>query len=244
MLSLNLSWLNLTAINDGPQYDTPPGNLCGLSTPLTKVIDLRDRADPVSLLFFNDTELLSSEDMAKVYRLYVGLATALALYKYSLAEWNATAESANRTVSHCHHHGNRDNCTADTIDTGEWNGHFSKCPEELEYYCVHGECRYIKEQKTPSCRCLKGYLGSRCEYVDLGLQIGDKRQIIIFCVIGGLVVLILLVVLICICSHRRYRLCRRRGRRREEPRNGTEKLSMMDTSTALQPTEPPRTDDV
>lgn len=43
--------------------------------------------------------------------LFVFLAAALALCKYSLAEWNATDESANRTVSHCHHHGNRDNCT-------------------------------------------------------------------------------------------------------------------------------------
>lgn len=43
--------------------------------------------------------------------LLVFLAAALALCKYSLAEWNATDESANRTVSHCHRHGNRDNCT-------------------------------------------------------------------------------------------------------------------------------------
>ena len=46
-----------------------------------------------------------------VFFLLVFLAAALALCKYSLAEWNATDESANRTVSHCHRHGNRDNCT-------------------------------------------------------------------------------------------------------------------------------------
>lgn len=40
----------------------------------------------------------------------------------------------------------------DTIDTGQSNGHFSKCPEELEHYCIHGECRYIKDQDAPSCR--------------------------------------------------------------------------------------------
>ncbi|XP_073334536.1 probetacellulin [Pagrus major] len=166
--------------------------------------------------------------MAKVYRFYVGILTALALCKYSLAEWNATDESANRTVSHCHRHGNGDNCT----DTGEWDGgHFSKCPDELTNYCVHGECRYIKDQKAPSCRCQAGYIGSRCEFLDLDWRIGEKREIIIACVIAGLVFLILLVVFICICSHRRCRLCWRRRRRREEPRNGTEKLSMMDTST-------------
>ncbi|XP_069026092.1 probetacellulin isoform X2 [Embiotoca jacksoni] len=126
--------------------------------------------------------------MATVYRLCLGIVTALALCKCCPAEWNATDESANRTVPYCRRHGNRENCT-DTIDTGQWNGHFSKCPEELRHYCVHGECRYIKEQKTPSCRCMSGYIGTSC----------------------------------------RCRLCRRRGRRREEARNGTEKLSMMDT---------------
>ncbi|XP_078127847.1 probetacellulin isoform X1 [Sander vitreus] len=187
--------------------------------------------------------------MAKVYRLYLGIVTALALCKYSLAEWNTTKETANRTVSDCHHHGNRDNCTADTIDTGQWTGHFSKCPEELTNYCIHGECRYVEEQNAPSCRCQRGYIGGRCEYLDLDWRIGEKRQIIIACVIAGLVFLILVIVFICICSHRRCRLCWRRGRRREEPRNRTEKLSMMDTSTThttlmVDSTEPPHTNTV
>ncbi|XP_041816413.1 probetacellulin isoform X2 [Chelmon rostratus] len=171
-------------------------------------------------------------------------AAALALCKYSLAEWNATDESANPTVPHCHPHGNRDNCT-DTTDAG----HYSKCPEELANYCVHGECRYVEEQQAPSCRCQQGYIGSRCEYLDLDWRIGEKHQIIIAC-IAGLVFLVLLIVFICICSHRRCRLCwRRRRRRREEPRNGTEKLSMMDTGATQTPltedsTEPPHTNAV
>ncbi|KAM9735406.1 probetacellulin isoform 3-T3 [Menidia menidia] len=85
--------------------------------------------------------------MANVLRLYTGILTALALCKYCRAEWNST-ESANRTVSLCRLHGNHNNCT----ETGQWHGHFSTCPKELSYYCVHGECRYIKEQKAPSCR--------------------------------------------------------------------------------------------
>ncbi|XP_026212285.1 probetacellulin [Anabas testudineus] len=167
--------------------------------------------------------------MAKVYRLCVGIVTALALCKYCLAEWNATDESANQTVSRCHHHGHRNNCT-EPLDTESWNRHFSDCPEELKHYCVHGECRYVEDQRAPSCRCQNGFIGPRCEYVDLDWRIGEKRQIIIACIIAGLVFLILLIVFICICSHRRHRLCGRRGRRREEPRNGTEKLSMMNTN--------------
>lgn len=49
-------------------------------------------------------------------------------------------------------------------------------------------------------RCLHGYVGSRCEYVDLGERIQEKHQILIACIIAGLVVLILLIVFICICS--------------------------------------------
>ncbi|XP_047425025.1 probetacellulin [Mugil cephalus] len=173
--------------------------------------------------------------MATAYRLCVGIVTALAVCKYSLAEWNATEEPA---VQNCHRHGDGDNCTVsptdatDTTDTDQWSGHFSSCPEELLHYCIHGECRYVEEQKTQSCRCHHGYVGSRCEYVDLGPRIADPRQIIIVCIIAGLVMIILLIVFVCICSHRRCRLCRRRGRRREEPRNGTEKLRMMDTGAA------------
>ncbi|XP_028274481.1 probetacellulin [Parambassis ranga] len=187
--------------------------------------------------------------MATVYRVYVGIVTALALCKYCLAEWNATEESANRTVPHCHRHGNGNNCTH-TTDTGRWNGHFSQCPEELTHYCVHGECRYIKEQNAPSCRCQHGYVGSRCEYVDLDWQKGEKRKVIIVCTIAGLVLLITLIVFICFCSHRRCRMCRQRRRRRdEEPRNGTEKLSMMDTSathttSTSDSAEPPHTNSV
>lgn len=41
---------------------------------------------------------------------------------------------------------------SDTTDPDELGGHFSKCPDSLKSYCVHGECRYVTEQKAPSCR--------------------------------------------------------------------------------------------
>ncbi|KAF7199300.1 transcript variant X1 [Nothobranchius furzeri] len=165
--------------------------------------------------------------MVKVCRLYVGILAALALCKYCLAEWNTTHKSANQTVSNCNLHGDRDNCT----ETDPWNEHFSKCPEELMYYCIHGECRYIKEQNAPSCRCQSQYMGARCEYVSLDWQIGERQRIIIGSVVAGLIVLMALIVSVCIYSHRRRGLCWGRRRQREEPRNGTEKIGMMDTST-------------
>ncbi|RVE65916.1 hypothetical protein OJAV_G00121030 [Oryzias javanicus] len=173
--------------------------------------------------------------MAEVYKLYMGIITALALCKYSLAEWNSTGELTNRTVSACHLHGDRDNCTGKE-DTGDWTGHFSRCPEEWTFYCVHGECRYVEEQKTPSCRCLSGYIGSRCQYVDLGWHTGERRHLIIGCIIAVLAFLIVLILSICICSNRRFRLWwrrrRRRRRRGEELKKETEKLKMMEASAA------------
>ncbi|CDQ84221.1 unnamed protein product [Oncorhynchus mykiss] len=154
------------------------------------------------------------------------LVIALALCKYSLAEWNTTEQLVNNTVS-LHHQGNTNNFK-DSIETATQarkSGHFTKCPKELRQYCIHGSCRFVKEQNTPSCRCERGYIGSRCEYVDLASRLGDKRQIIVVCVIAVLVFLILLISFICICVHR-HKLCRRK-RRKEETKNGTEKLNMI-----------------
>lgn len=47
--------MKLTAINEGLQNHTPPGDVHSISAPFPKVIDLRE--DPGCLLFFNKTEL-------------------------------------------------------------------------------------------------------------------------------------------------------------------------------------------
>ncbi|XP_072310838.1 probetacellulin [Eucyclogobius newberryi] len=157
--------------------------------------------------------------MAKVYTFYVGVLAGLVLCKCSEGVWNSTeGPSANGTECHLH-----DNCT----DTGHWNGHFSTCPEQLAVYCIHGECRYIKEMNVASCRCHPGFVGSRCEFLDFDWLKEERRHIIIIiCAVVGLVLLILLVVFICIFSHRRGKLCIPKRRRRDELRNATEKLPM------------------
>ncbi|XP_036385001.1 probetacellulin isoform X1 [Megalops cyprinoides] len=155
------------------------------------------------------------------------LFTAVALCKYSQAEWNATQEATNKSVSYSPH-GNGSNHTV-MAETAKWSGHFSKCPREFKHYCIHGKCRFVKEQNTPLCICPSGYMGHRCEYVDFDSRIGDQRQIIIACVIAALIFLILLIVFICICAHR-HKLCRRRKKRKEEKKEEIEKLNMMSTS--------------
>ncbi|XP_029940192.1 probetacellulin [Salarias fasciatus] len=163
--------------------------------------------------------------MAWALRLCVGLVTALAVWRHCCVAEGNTTQPASTAGTRCHRHGDADNCT-DAPDPG-WTGHFSQCPDHLRYYCVHGECRYIQEQNAPSCRCDFDYEGHRCEFLRLPLG-PEKQQIIIICTVIGLLLLILIIVFICLSPRRRWRMCWRRGRRREEPRNGTEKLSMMD----------------
>ncbi|KAJ3605418.1 hypothetical protein NHX12_027465 [Muraenolepis orangiensis] len=83
---------------------------------------------------------------------------------------------------------------------GQWSGHFTKCPERLKHYCIHGSCRYIKEQSATSCRCDVGFMGTRCEHLVLDWQIEKQERIIIICAVAGLVLLILLLICICLCS--------------------------------------------
>lgn len=49
-------------------------------------------------------------------------------------------------------------------------------------------------------RCETGYIGTRCEYLDLAYHVEERRKIVIACVVAGLVFLIVLIVFICVCT--------------------------------------------
>lgn len=168
-------------------------------------------------------------EMARVFTVYVGVLAGLIFYSEAARN---TTEGPPANTTECQHHSNNDNHT-DT-DTGEWNGHFSACPEAFTYYCVHGECRYIKEMQEPSCRCDPGFFGSRCEMLDFDRLTAGRRQIIVICITLGLVLIVLFVAFICFFSHRRNRCCKQKSEQRDEPRNGTEKLHM-DVTLSLIP---------
>ncbi|NWR20970.1 BTC protein, partial [Emberiza fucata] len=90
-------------------------------------------------------------------------------------------------------------------------GHFSRCPEEYQHYCVRGRCRFLVAEQAPACVCERGYTGARCERVDLFYLRGDQGQIVIISLIVAIAALIILVVGICLCSHH----CRRQRRKRK-----------------------------
>lgn len=44
------------------------------------------------------------------------------------------------------------------------------CLRKYKDYCIHGECRYLQEFRTPSCKCLPGYHGHRCHGLTLPVE--------------------------------------------------------------------------
>ncbi|KAJ0013011.1 hypothetical protein NQD34_017345 [Periophthalmus magnuspinnatus] len=109
--------------------------------------------------------------------------------------------------------------TAQTQTTGTVT--FLTCPEKLTHYCIHGECRYIKEMDVVSCRCHPGFVGARCEFIDFSPRREEKKYIILICAVVGL--LLVIVVILIVFLHRKCNLCHKKSRSRNESRNGAEK---------------------
>uniref|UniRef100_A0A493TNG4 Probetacellulin n=1 Tax=Anas platyrhynchos platyrhynchos TaxID=8840 RepID=A0A493TNG4_ANAPP len=65
-------------------------------------------------------------------------------------------------------------------------GHFSRCPEEYRHYCVKGRCRFLVAEAAPACVCEPGYMGARCELVDIFPLRGDRGQIVVISLIAGI----------------------------------------------------------
>ncbi|XP_075697804.1 protransforming growth factor alpha-like [Rhinoderma darwinii] len=82
---------------------------------------------------------------------------------------------------------------------------FADCPDTYTHFCFHGTCRFLLSEWTPTCICFKGYIGNRCQKMDL-LQVmaGDSRSIL---------VVVLMVVLIG-STYLGIHLCRRKAQSR------------------------------
>ncbi|XP_077166500.1 proheparin-binding EGF-like growth factor [Paroedura picta] len=44
------------------------------------------------------------------------------------------------------------------------------CLRKYKDYCIHGDCKYIKALKAPSCVCQQGYQGERCHALSLPVE--------------------------------------------------------------------------
>ncbi|XP_038648773.1 probetacellulin-like isoform X1 [Scyliorhinus canicula] len=142
--------------------------------------------------------------------LTVLLATGLAWFNPITADVNSTL--AMEAGKYLCAQGARINCT-DTLTEPPQLGHFSKCPEMFRDYCIEGECRFIQSEQQPSCVCKFGFVGSRCQLVDMFYLTGKQDKFIIVGLILTMLVLIALIIIICICAHR---FCRKHKARRKQ----------------------------
>ncbi|XP_008842498.1 proheparin-binding EGF-like growth factor isoform X2 [Nannospalax galili] len=44
------------------------------------------------------------------------------------------------------------------------------CLRKYKDFCIHGECKYLKALRTPSCNCHPGYHGERCHGLTLPVE--------------------------------------------------------------------------
>ncbi|XP_069091583.1 probetacellulin isoform X2 [Pleurodeles waltl] len=137
------------------------------------------------------------------------------------ADWNSTAKNELKEALCAEA---EENCT-DSLEP-EKGSHFSRCAKEYEHYCVKGKCRYVVEMKKPSCVCQHGYIGSRCELLDLYYLRGDRGQLVVIGLIAGLVAIVILIICTCACSHH----CRRR-RKEKKKEEHVETLNRDDSNT-------------
>ncbi|XP_060707591.1 probetacellulin-like isoform X3 [Hemiscyllium ocellatum] len=95
-------------------------------------------------------------------------------------------------------------------------GHFTKCPKELMSYCLEGECRFMQSENKPSCVCKFGYVGSRCEFLDVFYRTGKRDQFIVVGLVLAILLLMIAIIVICFCVHRFCRKHKAHKKRREE----------------------------
>uniref|UniRef100_A0A8C6HI94 Probetacellulin n=1 Tax=Mus spicilegus TaxID=10103 RepID=A0A8C6HI94_MUSSI len=146
--------------------------------------------------------------LSKVSSLFSGSA-GLAILHCVVADGNTT-RTPETNGSLCGAPG--ENCTG-TTPRQKVKTHFSRCPKQYKHYCIHGRCRFVVDEQTPSCICEKGYFGARCEQVDLFYLQQDRGQILVVSLIVVMVVFIILVIGVCTCCHP---LRKHRKKRKEE----------------------------
>ncbi|XP_041051562.1 probetacellulin-like isoform X2 [Carcharodon carcharias] len=132
-------------------------------------------------------------------RLTVLLAAGLAWFNHAAADVNSTLTL--EAEKYLCEQGKQINCTGTLTESPEspQSGHFTKCPKRFRSYCIEGECRFIQSEQQPSCVCKFGYIGSRCELVDMFYLTGKQDQVIIIGLVLTMVVLIIVIIIICIC---------------------------------------------
>lgn len=82
------------------------------------------------------------------------------------------------------------------------------CLKKYKDFCIHGDCRYIKELKAPTCNCWSGYHGERCHEFSLPVEnpqpgYAHTTVLAVTAVVLSSVCLILIAALLVLRYHKR-----------------------------------------
>nr|XP_020844253.1 proepiregulin isoform X2 [Phascolarctos cinereus] len=105
----------------------------------------------------------------------------------------------------------------------------TKCGEDMQGYCLHGQCIYVVDMSQHFCRCEVGYTGSRCEHFLLTVQKPLSKEYVVLTVILVLLFLIIMAGSI-------YYFLRYKNRKSKESKKEYERVTLNDerNSTLLQ----------
>ncbi|XP_072259498.1 protransforming growth factor alpha-like isoform X1 [Pyxicephalus adspersus] len=95
------------------------------------------------------------------------------------------------------------------------------CPDVYANFCYHGTCRFHLSEKEAYCVCFKGYVGVRCEHMDL-LQVMTTDPPPLLVVVLSMTLLAIVTVIGSLAIH----LCKRR-RKKNGPNLLGKKMNLM-----------------
>ncbi|XP_044538257.1 proepiregulin [Gracilinanus agilis] len=106
----------------------------------------------------------------------------------------------------------------------------TKCGEDMQGYCLHGQCNYLVDMKQSFCRCDVGYTGVRCEHFLLTVHKPLSKEYVV------LTVILVILFLIIIAGSTYYFLRWYKNRKNKESNKEYERVTLNDekNSTLLQ----------
>uniref|UniRef100_A0A8C8SR26 Proheparin-binding EGF-like growth factor n=1 Tax=Pelusios castaneus TaxID=367368 RepID=A0A8C8SR26_9SAUR len=82
------------------------------------------------------------------------------------------------------------------------------CLRKYKDFCIHGECKYVRELKAPSCICQPGYHGERCHGLTLPVEnpftsYDHTTALAVVAVVLSSLCLVIIAVLLILRCHKR-----------------------------------------
>ncbi|XP_074084556.1 proepiregulin [Macrotis lagotis] len=103
----------------------------------------------------------------------------------------------------------------------------TKCDEDMQGYCLHGECFYVLDMRQQSCRCEVGYTGSRCEHIILTVKKPLSKEYVV------LTIFLVILFLIIVAGSTYYFLRWYKSRKSKESNKAYERVTLNDENNSI-----------